>query len=45
MSREPQPGQVTIASGFVSGPISDLQRGQFIGRSARRVALGLEARV
>src|SRR5262249_6058709 len=28
--REPQPGQVTIASGVASGPIAVLQRGQFI---------------
>ena len=30
MSRVPQPGHVTIASGLSSGPIGDLQRGQFI---------------
>ncbi len=30
MSRVPQPGHVTIASGLSSGPIADLQRGQFM---------------
>ena len=38
--REPQPGQVTIASGFDSGPISALQRGQFIRATARLMAPG-----
>src|SRR5574341_1196686 len=33
MRRVPQPGHVTIASGFLSGLIGDLQRGQFIRRS------------
>jgi len=30
MSREPQPGQVTMLSGLDSGPMAVLQRGQFI---------------
>ena len=45
MSRVPHPGHVTMASGFSSGPIVDLQRGQFIEVTARRVAGGPEGRV
>ena len=32
MSREPQPGQVTMPLGSLSGPTGVLQRGQFMSR-------------
>jgi hypothetical protein len=34
MRREPQPGQVTMLSGFARGPIGVWQRGQFMSRAS-----------